>query len=172
MSRFVLSALLSAVVMAVAAAGFVNCDVEIPPTTFFAVRAPPEGVENRGWLFSPTTPSSLTPSGSSSCGSPSYFGQYQINGPAEICLNYTAPLVATGSGCQWRTNYVDGDFALTVIFNIDCGATPPGTPMLTPNAVIVQDTEDGVFYTANFQSELVCGPSAPSPLFRIAKKQH
>ena len=174
MARLLVVLLLSSVMVAVAAAGIaeggsVNCNVNIPPTTFFVERSPVIGAQ-WGWMFSPTTPTTTTPIGSSPCGSPSYFGQYQLGGAPEICINTTVPLIAIGSACQWRTKYVDGDFMLTVIFNINCKASTGGAPVVPPSFIDVQNNPDGVFYTANFTSTLVCAKAQP-PLFRVAKMQ-
>ena len=174
MSRFVVCALVALVLVNGLADAVSNCDVTLPAVTFFAVRAPPTGVHERGWMFSPTTATTQTPSGSTSCDSPSYFGMYVPNGPPQICVNTNTRMINTGSGCQWKNRLSNGDGTFTDFnFHIDCAGTPPNTPVYAPNAVIVQNAPNGdTIYSATFQSELVCGSSAPSPLFRIAKKQH
>ena len=166
MSRFVVCALVALVL--VSGLADASCGATLAPVTFFAVRAPPTGVHERAWMFSPTTATTQTPSGSTSCGSPSYFGMYVPNGPPEICVNTTTRMINTGSGCQWKNRLSNGDGTFTEFnFHVDCAGTSENAQMQPPNAVIVQNAPNGdTIYSATF--ECIGAP----PLFRIAKKQH
>ena len=174
---FLHTGLLSAALLLVlfncgAADAIALCDIyiQVPPVTFFALRMSPTNDQFKAWMFSPTMPTMLTPPHSTPCGSPSYLGMYAPSGASEICMNTTSLLEQTSSGCQWRTTGNDGATVVEFIFNINCGATPPDTPMVPPNVVTVQDTSFGASYTANFTSQIFC-PTATPPLFRIAKKR-
>ena len=168
--------LLCVAVMAVPTAWAINCDVMFPATTF---RAPlytfgEANPKMQAFLLSPNIPSNVTPSGSTSCGYPSYFAQYNIGGSPIACLtaaysnNYVSP---TATGCVVNMNQGDGDFpSLVVNFLINCDPNADAAVVPPANvSVYVPPVGQGgtTTYWATVTSKLVCGAA---PLFRIAKK--